>query len=379
MISDGHNEHSGIIELCDSLAYRGMDRSRHHPRGGGGNVSGDPIQATNTPKDKRRSGYRMMDIELICPIDKARLRYMSDGYECSNGHRYEIVNLIPRFVEGRHYSEPFGLEWNTWPEIQLDSYTGFPISADRAKLCLGSVLWDRLSNGEMNILEAGCGAGRFTEVLLSHSSVVYSFDASLAVEANQRNCPQNDKHRIFQADILELPFAPRQFDLVFCLGVVQHTKSPEETICRLYDQVREGGALVFDHYSFRAFGITNPGRMILRFFLKRMEAKKAMMVTNKLVEIFFPLHRAAKNSKFLQLVLNKIFSPILTTYHYPELNDSLQYQWSQLDTYDGLTDYYKHSRTRNQIESILREIGAECIEVFRGSNGLVGRCHRPSI
>ena len=231
----------------------------------------------------------------------------------------------------------------------------------------------------MNVLEAGCGAGRFTEVLLSHPSVhVHSIDASVAVEANQRNFPQNEKHRIYQADILSLPFAPRQFDLVFCLGVVQHTRSPEETICRLYDQVREGGHLVFDHYSFRAGGITNPIRMLLRFFIKRMEAERGIILTNKLVDILFPLHRAARNSRFLQFVLSKV-SPLSTAYHHPELNDKLQYQWSRLNTHDGLTDWYKHSRRKGQIEYILREIGAERIEVFQGSNGVVGRCCRPSM
>ena len=276
-----------------------------------------------------------MNIELVCPICKVSLRCISGGFECLDGHRWHVVNSIPRFVDGRHYSEPFGLQWNTWREIQLDSYTGFPISADRAKLCLGNALWDSLTTGKLNVLEAGCGAGRFTEVLLGHSSInVHSIDASVAVEANLRNCPQNENHRIYQADILRLPFAPRQFDLVFCLGVVQHTKSPEETICRLYDQVRDGGALVFDHYSFRAGFNTNFVQSLFRFFIKRMEAEKAIVLTNKLVDILFPLHRATNNSKFLQFVLNKMISPILTTYHYPELNNRLQYQWSQLDTYD---------------------------------------------
>lgn len=321
-----------------------------------------------------------MNVKLVCPVDNVSLRYMSGGYECLNGHRWDVVDSIPRFVDKSHYSEAFGYQWNTWPKVQLDSYTGFPTSADRTKSTLGADLWNRLVRGGMNILEAGCGAGRFTEVLLSHPSVhVCSVDASNAVKANQKNFPQNKNHRIYQADILRLPFAPRQFDLVFCLGVVQHTKSPEETIHHLYNQVREGGALVFDHYSFRAgYFLHNPVKLFLRLFLKRMEPKNSMILTNKLVDIFFPLHRATKKIQFLQFVLSRI-SPIQTAYHYPELNDIIQYQWSQLDTYDALTDWYKHTRTKGQIESILAQTGAEHIEVFRGSRALVGRCYRPSI
>ena len=232
----------------------------------------------------------------------------------------------------------------------------------------------------MNVLEAGCGAGRFTEVFLNHPSVsLHSVDASVAVEANQKNCPQNEKHRIYQADITRLPFRAHQFDLVFCLGVVQHTPSPEETIRHLYNQVREGGALVFDHYYFRAAGITNPARFLLRLFLKRMKPEKAIRVSNAIVDVLFPLHRASKNSKFLQFVLSRL-SPLQTAYFHPQLNDRIQYQWAQLDTHDGMTDWYKHSRSKDQIRDILARIGSEHIDVFpaiKGGGGVVGRCYRP--
>ena len=240
-------------------------------------------------------------------------------------------------------------------------------------------MWRRLSSPEeLDVLEAGCGAGRFTEVLLNRPSTrVHSIDASTAVEANCKNFPQNERHRIHQADILRLPFAPRQFDLVFCLGVIQHTRSPEETIGSLYEQVKPGGALVFDHYVSHVRGLTNPGRVLLRFFAKRMEAEKGVVFTNKLVDLFFPLHRAARNSRLLQIVLSKV-SPLQTAYRHPELNDEMQYRWACLNTHDALTDWYKHSRTKGQLERALVKLGAERVEVHPGGNGVVGRCRRPA-
>lgn len=319
-----------------------------------------------------------MDIRLACPTDGSSLRHASGVLECMSGCRWDVVDSIPRFVGG-HYSETFGLQWRTWPEVQLDSHTGYPISSERARFSLGDALWRRLSSPEeLHVLEAGCGAGRFTEVLLNFPSVrVHSIDASTAVEANRKNFPQDERHRIHQADVLRLPFAPRQFDLVFCLGVVQHTRSPEETIGRLYEQVRPGGALVFDHYVSHMRGLTNPGRALLRFFAKRMEAEKGVVFTNKLVDLFFPLHRAARNSRLLQFVLSKL-SPLQTAYHHPELNDELQYRWALLNTHDALTDWYKHSRTKGQLERTLVKLGAERVEAHPGGNGVVGRCRRPA-
>ena len=87
-------------------------------------------------------------------------------------------------------------------------------------------LWQRLQQpATLEVLETGCGAGRFTEVLLSLPGVsLTSTDLSAAVEPNQLNCPQSARHRIIQCDINALPFRPRQYDVVVCLGVVQHTQ-----------------------------------------------------------------------------------------------------------------------------------------------------------
>ena len=104
-----------------------------------------------------------------------------------------------------------------------------------------------------------------------------SIDLSSAVDANQATCPQGAKHRIAQADILALPFLPLQFDIVFCLGVIQHTPKPEQTITRLYDQVKPGGSLVFDHYTHTLSWYTKTAPLF-RHVLRRLSARKGNQV-----------------------------------------------------------------------------------------------------
>src|SRR5204863_4649230 len=153
--------------------------------------------------------------------------------------------------ERRNYADAFGLQWKAFRKTQLDSYCGTNISLRRARRCIGPEAWAFLQDHPgSEVLEVGCGAGRFTEILLATGARVTSVDMSSAVEANQENFPQDARHRIFQADVRHLPFAPEQFDVVFCLGVVQHTPDSEETIARLYEQVRPGGWLVIDHYTY---------------------------------------------------------------------------------------------------------------------------------
>src|SRR5207249_2195517 len=103
---------------------------------------------------------------------------------------------------------------------------------------------------------------------------------------------QDERHRLAQADILALPFAKRAFDVVFCLGVIQHTPDPEATIATLYEQVRPEGWLVIDHYSRRLqwWLSTAPA---FRSVLKRLPDKQGFRATDRLVNLLLPLHRRA--------------------------------------------------------------------------------------
>ncbi len=319
-----------------------------------------------------------MVLDLVCPIDKERLTEVGNSLQCIQGHDWKIANSIPRLVEDRdNYAAAFGLQWQVFRKTQLDSVTGVPMSYERMRRCLGDEIWRELHGPALyTVLEAGCGAGRFTEILLrAPRARVFSVDYSSAVDANQQNFPQNDSHSIFQADIAKLPFAPRQFDLVLCLGVIQHTPSPEDTIAKLYEQVKPGGALVIDHYrrSHRQLRMAQ----IFRLFLKHLPPEAALRCTDGLVKTLLPLHRAVRRSWILNMVLSR-FSPLITYYREPRLDDKQQYELARLDTYDSLTDWYKHHRSRGEIKDILKNLGATDLHVSVDGNGIEARCRCPS-
>ncbi len=103
-----------------------------------------------------------------------------------------------------NYASGFGLQWNTYRRTQLDSFTGIPISAERLKRIAGGTL--EMFQGK-TVLEAGCGAGRFTEIMLDSGANVWAVDLSTAVDANYENCHNKPGYTVCQADILSLPFA----------------------------------------------------------------------------------------------------------------------------------------------------------------------------
>jgi SAM-dependent methyltransferase len=228
------------------------------------------------------------------------------------------------------------------------------------------------------VLEAGCGAGRFTEILLAAGARVFAADLSVAVEANYANCGATPDYFVCQADIRRLPVAPASFDVVVCLGVVQHTPNPEETIAALASYLKPGGLLSIDHYSDR-YPVTAP-RRVLRDLLLRLPAERARRVALGTARALIPVHRALWRRRRgfgrLRKYLGRV-SPLVDYYDaYPELGTQLLSEWAVLDTHDTLTDRYKHLRKPNEIRETLENLGFADIEVERGGNGVEARARR---
>jgi SAM-dependent methyltransferase len=310
----------------------------------------------------------------VCPEHGAELDLTETAAACPLGHDFPVEHGIPRFVQSG-YAEAFGRQWRRFRLTQLDSHSGLRISEERLRRCAGWPEQDAGPHAEGKaILEAGCGAGRFTEVLLEISGAhVTSVDLSDAVVANAENFPPSARHRVAQADIRHLPFTPRGFDYVICLGVVQHTPDPEETVRALWEQVAPGGWLVIDHYTWDRSSLTKVGQAWRQLY-KRLPAERKLPAIERLVDRLLPLHRRlSRHGRLVSRV-----SPLLTYYHlYPELPEHMQRELAILDTHDALTDHYKHRRSTAQIRRLLEGLGGEEIWVARGGNGVEARMRRP--
>ena len=188
-----------------------------------------------------------MELEyFISPLSSKKLNQEGDSLICEN-EEYIIKGEIPRFVDSNNYSQAFGLQWKKFQRTQLDSYSNANITEKRLEEAIGHPLSQ--INGK-RILEAGSGAGRFTEILLKYGAIVHSFDYSVAVEANYENNMPNEKLTLFQADIGNIPLPCDMFDYVIVLGVLQHTPSTKKSLEELQRVLKPNGLLVCDHYKY---------------------------------------------------------------------------------------------------------------------------------
>jgi SAM-dependent methyltransferase len=280
---------------------------------------------------------------------------------------------IPRFVPDEGYAESFGEQWNRWRRVQLDSVTGKPLSRDRLVSGTG---WRLEELAGERILEVGCGAGRFTEVLAATGAEVWAVDASGAVDAAAETVAGAPNVRLAQADLFDLPFAPGSFDRVLCYGVLQHTPDPRAAFLALVEQVRPGGALAADVYRKADYVDRWSAKVLWRPLTTRMGPGRLRRIVEWYVPRWLPLDtrlaRVPKVGRFLvALVPCWNYTGLL-----PLTPEELR-AWAVLDTYDALSPRYDNPQTLETVRAWCADADLADVEVRLGGNGILINARRP--
>ncbi|MBV9581351.1 MAG: class I SAM-dependent methyltransferase [Chloroflexi bacterium] len=164
---------------------------------------------------------------------------------CQQGHAYPVLRGVPRFVSQDAYTSSFSYEWDRFRKTQLDSWTGRHDTRDRLQASLNFPL-DQL-RGKL-VLDAGCGMGRFAEIVQRYGATYVGMDYSYAVDAAYQNAGHAPGVHFVQADIFAPPFADGTFDLAMSLGVLHHTPDPGAAFSSVSHVVKEGGQLTITVY-----------------------------------------------------------------------------------------------------------------------------------
>jgi len=270
---------------------------------------------------------------------------------------YVIGNDVLRFVEDAdNYVENFGKQWLRFRETQIDRLAGHTLSADRFYRDTG---WSPATLESKWVLDAGCGAGRFTDVIAQNGANVIAVDLSLAVDACQRNCVDIEQSgrgavQVIQGDILNLPFKQGQFDLVHCAGVIQHTPDPEKTILHIASQLKPGGQLFFNFYEKSLSAKLQLIKYFLRRFTPGWSISTLEAFCQMLCVIFFLPSWGMSKIPILRQV-NRLL-PICSV-HPKGLSFTVQYQLTLLDTLDWYGPRYEYRQSHHEVAAALRDAG----------------------
>jgi len=205
---------------------------------------------------------------LSCPVCRKKLKLevkkrqngeIREGIlKCEKGHRYPIVNFIPRLIVGaakeymsqRQIKKSFSSKWKMWPQFNgwfkrfFDEWfmkkIGIKNKRDFAKY---------FANKKM-MLDAGTGLGTKVETMCKLSKgEVFGVDlAEGSVEAAYKNTKKYPNAHIIQADIFSLPFKKGIFDFIVSDGVLHHTPNTKRAFFKLISYLRKRGDIAIHVY-----------------------------------------------------------------------------------------------------------------------------------
>lgn len=300
-------------------------------------------------------------IALINPYNQHPLIKKEDGYADDTGAFFPKIDGVVRFVkdDAGNYTENFGFQWNKFQKTQIDSAnTNLTHSRDRFFEVSG---WSKEDLNGINVLEAGSGAGRFSQIVLDHTTAnLYSLDYSNAVAANFRN---NGHHggrlQLFQASIYDMPFPNNSFDKVFCFGVLQHTPDFKKSVKALIDKARPGGEVAVDFYAITGWWSKLSAKYMLRPITKKMSHQRLLKLIQNNAGWLISL-----NKFFTKIGIGKLmnrFVPICDIQGTIPRNLSKQElkELVILDTFDMFSPEHDHPQRVKTVAKWFREFNME--------------------
>jgi ubiquinone/menaquinone biosynthesis C-methylase UbiE/uncharacterized protein YbaR (Trm112 family) len=301
---------------------------------------------------------------LVCPFCKDALELDSnstgDVLTCSKcTQKYQVVNGIPRFVS-QQYSNSFGFEWQAFAKTQLDSYTGTNISYNRFVECTG--IKPESLEGK-RVLEVGCGAGRFLEVLSNYNITLFGVDMSGAVDIAHDNLDNCNNVFIAQADLFHLPFRIEHFDLVYSIGVLHHTPNTLKAFNSIVPYVKKRGQIAVYVYGksqniFKRIYENLTTWVLLRKIFPYFSHGFSL----KILKFYVKFALKLTNLLFVGRILQRILPVWDYSKLYPQLSKELIYEWALLDTFDAFTPRFQRRHSWQEVYKWFEEANLKDIK-----------------
>jgi SAM-dependent methyltransferase len=309
---------------------------------------------------------------LCCPVCRADLtlgvdqedvreRVVEGWLTCrSCDSTYPIRNHIPRFVASDGDVDNFSYEWRKWSRVQLDGANG----TDESERTFAENTGFRPADirGRL-VLDAGCGAGRFLDVVSRWGGRVIGVDCSYAVDAAQATLGVRDHLDLVQADLFRLPFKQEAFDVIFSIGVLHHTADTRGAFLRLPPLLKNGGHLAvwLYHYPDRLYrAASDAWRALFRHVPHRLLFAWCWL----LVFVFSDLYRRPFMSRRPWSLLTRILP----------VNNHSNRQWRVLDTFDWYSPRHQDKLcTSIRVIGWFREAGLKELAVCDPPTAVRGR------
>ena len=257
-----------------------------------------------------------------------------------------------------NYTKNFGKQWKDYNTIQIDSFNNFNIS----KNFLKKIIFSEIENLKgKNILEIGCGAGRFTEYLAPISNICVSIDLSSAIYYNVARKSKN--LFLIKADFLKL-ISKKKFDVVICRGVLQHTPNPFHSLLKLYEFINKQGVVFFDIYLTPKIGLFHPKYLFWRPLINKFFTYENFEIfLKKNIKMLLSIKRKIKYIFFNSNFISDTFIPVWDYKDKLVLNEKQLEDWAILDTLDGIYAKYDNPINKKKLLIFLKKNNIKLLKI----------------
>jgi SAM-dependent methyltransferase len=200
---------------------------------------------------KETVSAELLDL-LRCPGCRGKFALASGGIACTGcGARAPVRDNIPRLVEltaenrapvDEQTRKSFTFEWALHrPD---DGTWGMTVEERTRWYFLGGVGLRADEVPGLRVLDAGCGNGSSTLGIARLGAFCVGLDQSAGLDKAAEYMAPADaavQAHYVQANLMDAPFAPASFDVVFSAGVLHHTPDTRKAFAALAPLVKPGG------------------------------------------------------------------------------------------------------------------------------------------
>jgi SAM-dependent methyltransferase len=266
---------------------------------------------------------------------------------------YHISRFVPRFVDSDRYAATFSRQ-RRYVREHFDDYR-----ADRSgdRLFLPTTGFDAKALTRGVALEAGCGYGRFVDVVQRLGGTIVGADLSTnSIDLAFDFVGRRPNVHLVQCDLFKLPFRHETFDHVFSIGVLHHTPDTRKAFEAIVPYAKPSGRVAIWVYHPRNKVSANRWRVVTTRIPNAL--LYGFCVVNQ--ALFSWIRAMPGGSRFNALVPGA--SP----------SSGAPFWMRVMADFDNLSPKYAHVHTADEVRGWYADAGLQDIRVLSRDTAVVG-------